>query len=161
MGIQFQKRRKGASEELLRELEVNLEAPLPADFRAFMSEQDGGIPEPNQFVIPGGTGASGVNEFLSARQIMRERKELGNRLPSSLLPIAYAEGGNLICLNLLEGSVFYWDHELEATNPSIHLSPAFAAFWDSLNKFSVEDIVLRPGQVKSVWVDPELRKKMK
>jgi len=130
---------------------------LPSAYREFLLRSDGGTPEPNQFSIPGLAEASGVNEFLSGRQIMSERHTRRHRLPAAIIPIGYAEGGNLVCLKVPEGDILFWDHELEGKPGGlVRLADGFDAFWRDLSRLSIHDVELSPDQVKSVWVDPDL-----
>jgi len=48
------------------------------------------------------------------------------------------------------GSVSFWDHE---TDEEMVLSATMEEFCDGL--FEPTPVVIRPGQVKSVWIDPE------
>ena len=62
--------------------------------------------------------------------LLNRRKFYSERVPKSILPIAYAEGGNLVCLPILPesfGKVFFWDHELEASDGE-------PATWENLFK---------------------------
>ena len=131
---------------------------LPDDFRIFLLDHNGGEPETNEFAIPGLSNASGVNEFLSVNQIREESERYRDRFPSGMIPIAFAEGGNLVFLALDSGQVMFWDHELEHEIPLFTLAADFGAFWRGLEKFDPKSVDLKPGQVKSVWVDPDLLK---
>ena len=90
-----------------------------------------------------------VNEFLSVRQIREELTRYGDRLPARLMPIAYAEGGNLVLLALDDGRVSFWDHELEDSNPVFILAPGFHAFWEALRPFDPSTVELKPGQSRA------------
>jgi hypothetical protein len=59
--------------------------------------------------------------------------------------------------------IYFWDHELEAEEQDLPswknmflLATSFEHFWQSLRKFDPSQVVLKPGQVKSVWIDPSL-----
>lgn len=54
---------------------------------------------------------------------------------------------------LRSGGVAFWDHE---TNAATLLAESLAAFSAGLSE--PEPVVLQPGQVQSVWVDPEFAK---
>ena len=49
-----------------------------------------------------------------------------------------------------DGSVTFWDHE---TDDEKTLAPSMEAFLDSLSP--PMPVVLKPGQVKRVWIDPK------
>jgi hypothetical protein len=61
-----------------------------------------------------------VTEFFGVGQspnddLVTENRRYDGRLPGNFLAIAGAGGGNLICLSLNDGSVYFWDHENEAS----------------------------------------------
>lgn len=62
--------------------------------------------------------------------------------------------GNFFVL-LRSGVVAFWDHE---TNETTLLAESLASFASAL--LTPAPVVLREGQVKSVWVDPELAKEL-
>ena len=156
MAVQWRRSSIGAHEVDIHALEANIGARLPEDYRTFLLDHDGGEPEDNEFAIPGADNASGVNDFMSVKQIRGEIEGYGDRFPSGLIPIAFAEGGNLIFLALDDGRVMFWDHELEGGSPFFTVAASFCAFWDALEKFDPTSVELRPGQVKSAWIDPDL-----
>jgi len=89
---------------------------------------------------------------------------------NKVIPIAYAGGGNLVCISLEKGvyGVYYWDHELEPNegelpswNNMYFLSNSFSDFLKMLRKFDPSSIRLKPGQVKKAWIDPEFLKQVK
>ena len=92
---------------------------------------------------------------MSVRQIQDELDRYGTRLPGSWIPVAYAEGGNLVLLASDE-RVFFWDHELEDRQPLFALAADFPRFLSDLRPFDPASTELRPGQVQSAWIDPDL-----
>ncbi|WP_024930854.1 SMI1/KNR4 family protein [Methylophilus sp. OH31] len=60
--------------------------------------------------------------------------------------------GNFFVL-LPSGAVAFWDHE---TSESTVLAESLASFFSAL--LTPEPVILREGQVKSVWIDPEFAK---
>jgi hypothetical protein len=136
------------TQEDLRLLEEELGARLPDDYRAFLIKFNGGRPEPNWFPMQGELGVGGVDLFLGIRRpgewddLLTAKRRLLERMPPHMLPIAHAECGNLICLSLGgsdSGSVYYWDHELEADEgeePTYanlsHVADSFATFWEAI-----------------------------
>jgi cell wall assembly regulator SMI1 len=105
------------SEGQVRALEEELGVSLPSDYQSFLLEHNGGIPSPENFVVPGLGDERTVETFfglhdgpsrVSLRHHMREWKQL---LPDCL-PIGYEQGGNPICLRLRgenQGEVNLWD----------------------------------------------------
>lgn len=139
-------------------LEREIGARLPTAYRSFLLDSDGGVPQSNVFSIPGGDGSSGVNEFMSVADIRALRAEDPRRFPGHLVPVAHAEGGNLVFLDVRDGSVHFWDHELEDVGPWRRLDDDFGRFWDGLEKFDPSSVELDPADVQSVWVNPDLLK---
>jgi hypothetical protein len=68
---------------------------------------------------------------------------------SGSLVVGEDSGGNLF-LYAPDGSVSFWDHE---TDEETVLSATMEEFCDGL--VEPTPVVLRPEQVKSVWIDPE------
>jgi len=154
--VGWERESEGAKDADLRALESVVGASLPADYRVFLQDRNGGEPAQNTFSIPSADNQSGVNEFMSVRQIRDELTAYGDRLPRRTIPIAYAEGGNLVLLALDDGRVSFWDHELEDTDPVFPLAADFRAFQASLQPFDPSTVELKPGQVKRAWIDPDL-----
>lgn len=158
MAIRLERRRRGAAEGDIEALEREIGTRLPDDYRTFLLESDGGIPETNEFEIPGEDNDSGVNEFLSVAEIRSVRAEDAGRFADDAVPIAHAEGGNLVFLDVASGGVLFWDHEFENARPWRRLASGFGAFWESLQRFDPSTIEVNPEHVKSVWVGPDLLK---
>jgi hypothetical protein len=159
------KKGKKISEKDLIAFEQRAGVKFPTDYRNFLIENNGGIPEANEFDVPGTNNGSGINEFLSIDDLEVTKKRLGNRLLPSAWAIAYAEGGNYLCLVIGEKKgVYFWDHELETEEElpaswdnMFLVSENFADFLSSLKKFDINEIELKPGQVQDIWVDPDFK----
>lgn len=159
MSIKIKHKGKHIDEVCLVGFEERIGMKLPNDFRKFLKKNNGGIPETNEFDIPELHTESGVNEFLSIEKIEYIKSEFSNRFASNALPIAYAEGGNYLCLLIGQNAgIYFWDHELEQ-NEGQHnmflLAKNFASFLSSLKKFDISKIKLKPNQVQNVWVNPD------
>src|SRR5580704_4066063 len=150
-------RGKPASDEMCASLEAALGCKLSESFRSFLRSNDGAKPEPNRFEIGDNNGA-GVSEFIPANEILQERNYIEN-IPDKAYPVALAEGGNYVFIDEHKnGAVFFWDHELP--EDITELAPNFGAFLDLLEPFDIETVVLKPGQVKRVWIHPDFLKKL-
>ncbi len=146
-------------------MEKTLGSQLPSDYREFLLQYNGGVPETNEFTIADTNNASGVNEFMGVEGIESQKRILGDRFPDNVVPIAYAEGGNLVCIALVgndRGKVYFWDHELKAGSGDISswenmflIASSFRQFWELLRRFDPSQVQLDPDQVKSVWIDPD------
>lgn len=145
------------SEEEIRNVENDMGVSLPDDYRCFVSNHDGARPQPNIFSISE-SNESGVNEFIPLRRIRRECTFIEN-LIDGRMPIAWAEGGNYVCLDISPGGgVFFWDHEEPERDTK--LASNFSGFIELLGPFDPASVELKPGQVKSAWIDPEFLKSL-
>lgn len=95
---------------------------------------------------------SGEDSIEQAYEKYRER------IPKTLIPVAVAEGGNLLLVSVENGEVFFWDHELEDYDEQSDGSGACVKLADSLSEF-LDD--LKPtentppnAKVVSVKIDP-------
>ncbi len=139
-------------------LAQQLGTPLPADLVTFLERYDGAEPEPNSFKI-GAINEGGVNGFIPVKDIFREARHIEN-LGAGSFPIAWAECGNYILIDLASGgTVLFWDHE-EPDNPT-KLAEIFLSFLDLLEPFDTTTIELKSGQVISAWIDPDFLKSLK
>lgn len=139
----------GASDDAIKQAEDELRVSFPADYRSFVNQFDGATLEVNSF---GGDARFSVDRFIPISEI-KARSGMIEGFPKDAFPIAEAPSGNFIYMKQNDFSVWYWDHELEAGD--FKLSPSFDEFLCELQRFDIESIQLRPGQVKSVWVDPD------
>ena len=154
MSVKLRKPKRPVSSAEIEAFEANFGATLPDAYKRFLAQHNGSEPETNIFRIDE-TNDSGVNGFIPFAQILKERALIEGEIFDRAIPIAWAEGGNYICLDLeQDGAVFFWDHE-EPEHPT-RLAHSFDAFLDLLKPFDVSSIELKPGQVKSVWIDPSL-----
>lgn len=147
-----------ASEKDIAFLARELGRQLPPDLLAFLHLYDGAEPEPNIFKIEA-TNEGGLNGFIPVREIAREAQNIEN-LSAGSFPIAWAEGGNYILIDLASGgAVSFWDHELP--DSPTKLADSFQSFLDLLEPFDASTIQMKPGQVISAWIDPDFLKSLK
>lgn len=91
-------------------IEAFLGSELPSGFKGFLSEYDGAKPPTNIFPIDSAND-SGVNRFIPSRRFLLEREKIEG-LPDRAFPIAWAEGGNYVLIDIDAGeAVLFWDHE--------------------------------------------------
>lgn len=118
MTVGLAERRPPADEDEVAAAERQLEVPLPDQYRRFLTEDsNGGRPEQN--VLPDDESGAAVDEYLGVglsgdSDLIAVYADYRDRVPAHLLPVGHAPGGNLICLSLRDGSVWFWDHEREA-----------------------------------------------
>ncbi len=127
---------------------------LPGDYREFVLLHDGAEPDTNTFPV-GSENDCGVSQFIPLRETLAERRYIENA-GVECLPVAWAEGGNYVYLDLKRDGVFFWDHEEPSGDQK--LAESFSEFLDMLAPFDVKDIELKPGDVKEVWIDPDFLK---
>jgi len=81
------------------------------------------------------------------------------RLPEGLVPVADAEGGNLVCVSVRPedfGTVWFWDHELELIGEAATLIAAdLGAFFADLAPVAQID---EPSAITEAWIDPAFLK---
>lgn len=140
---------------------------LPEPYVAFLHAQNGGRLEPNESELAEAHHLGvGVIEFFGIGQspdLLERHRFYQGRVPGDLLPIADAEGGNLICLALTgehRGAVFFWDHEWESEEDeppryeNVHrIAPDFDTFVAALQSLGDQSL---PNQVQEAWIDPDL-----
>ena len=162
MEIKFSK--TGLPVKSLAQLEAEIHGEIPEDIRLFLMKNNGATPEPNQF-YHSASDSVGINQFLSLKEILEEKKCLKDRVPNEAWPIAYAEGGNLVCLVLgKKQGIYFWDHELESEegvapnwDNMLLLCSTFTELLTGLKRIDPDEIELQPDQVMSVWVDPDFK----
>ena len=154
MTIAVEKLRPPAPPDALAETErrlAELGRPLPASYRAFLAEQDGGRPIRNTFSFEQGDREqrSRVASFLYVSPApggdLVETAELSGDLPEGLLPIAGDEFGNSICIDE-DGRVQFWDHE---EYDAYEVAPDLQTFIDGLTE--PEPPPVAPEPERSGW----------
>jgi cell wall assembly regulator SMI1 len=151
-------RGRPVSEVEISAFEADAGLKLPKQYREFLLIHNAARPENNIFDIPGGN-QSGINEFIPLNKVSSEKKNVDG-VSCCFLPVAWAEGGNYVCLDLdAGGEVFFWDHE--EPSDKLRLALTWNQFLMMLEPFDVSKIELKPGQVKSAWIDPDFLKGLK
>jgi len=146
---------KPASERDILALESALGCCLSAAFRTFVEASDGAEPENNIFKV-GSDNESGVRQFIPVAEIPHELTFLDD-LSAHAYPIAWDDCGNYVVVDEdQQGAVFFWDHELP--EPLTKLASDFGEFLNLLQPFDPASVQVKPGQVKSAWIDPEFLK---
>jgi len=148
MRIAKQLSRSGATEESIQQLEAKLGSRLPEDYRRFLTDLNGGRPDPSSFVFEtkAGLNDSAVRYFLTLDSgeirytIPNYLNTYKDRIPKGVLPIGCDSFGNLVLLDVCSkspGSVYFWDHEEESMNERTWqnisiVAPSFKAFEEAL-----------------------------
>lgn len=148
------------SQDMVAKVAAALNLTLPVGYLQRLAEINGAVPESNIFDVADRNN-SGVNQFIPFDRVSYEVGLLEQHGVETFLPIAYAEGGNYVCVatkGLDEGKVFFLDHEIPGLAALTKVAASIEDFFQMLRPFTSEDIKLKPGQVKRAWIDPDLLK---
>jgi SMI1-KNR4 cell-wall len=164
-----------ADEMSVAQAERRLGRRIPEDYRKFLlQERNGGRPAANVSALPEARRVGvGVTDFLGVghpddTDLLRVSEQYRDRVPADLLPVAHAEGGNLVCLSLGgrdRGAVYFWDHEEEAEEGASPTRENLYRIAESFHDFAAS---LRPASdapasgpvVRDVWIDPALLREL-
>ena|SRR5689334_15991309 len=148
MGTKMSGSGERLTEHELKLAEKKLGRPIPAPYRKFLLEHNGGRPEQSDFVMASkhrgkpreGTLKSflGVNLSEETLDLSYVLDTFGDRLPRWLFPIARDPGGSLIGIatdGANAGKVYFWDHEYEAGDGEPPTEDNLYLVADSLDKF--------------------------
>lgn len=115
MSVGYRREAGPAPEEDIERLERRAGRPLPAAYRDYLRQHDGGRLVDN---------SEAVNEIFGVgpdapkwANMWQKLDVYADRVPSWLLPVASDAAGNLFAVSLRDqdhGSVWLWDHEREA-----------------------------------------------
>jgi len=131
---------------------------LSDDLINFFLEFNGSKPESNFFIISENN-ESRVNELIPISSILEECKYL-DQVGKGVFPIAIAEGGNYVVVDLdQKQSVYFWDHEKPKNMTK--LANNIYDFLDHLMPFDLNSVELKNEQIESVWIDPDFLKRFK
>lgn len=155
MAVDFTEPLPPASDDAIEEVEHSLGLSLPADYRGFLAEHNGGYMEEN-FLPPGDASvryfySAGLNDskyiddLVSAlHRLYLPDVDLSYQLRTGFLPVGEDEGGNLVCLKAVgedSGSVWLWSHDAALDeDPFERLSESFGEFFSSLRPISALDL---------------------
>lgn len=129
---------------------------LPNTYEEFLSLHNGAKPETNVFRISNDNNC-GVDRFIPVLKIRDEIKNI-DHVSSAKIPIAWAEGGNYLLLDLDSGKISFWDHEIP--EEQYDLAPDINTFLEQLKPFDPSTVTLKEGQVESAWIDPDFLKNL-
>lgn len=153
------------------EFERQIGLRLPAPYKQFLLEYNGGEPTPSDFIVSGrpGLDVSNVQVFFRLNDTAVPSSELSwnylifrDRIPRNLLPIANSDYGDVICISCAgkdTGAIYIWDHEMESVQ-SIHdglykVADSFDGFSKAIFEYvnpdeTEEERIIRVGDVKAL-----------
>lgn len=147
----------------VRTVEEQLGFDLPAEYVELLtSVSNGGSVEPAVFAddldigVVGFLGVARTDDWDLATRVA----QYAGDLPDGLLPIADAEGGNLVCTEVgggRVGSIWFWDHE-HAANAARRVAASLDAFIAGLESY---DNVDATPEVESAYINPDFLAKLK
>jgi hypothetical protein len=144
---------------LIAEVERAVGYSIPPTFLSSFWRVQGGEPDSNTFAIGSDGIDSGINEFIEFGSIPDEYESGGFRELGGYLPIAFAEGGNYVCVKVTEpdrGAIYFWDHEIASPSRQLRqIAESLDRFLEVLQPFDPKSVVLAKGQVVEAWIDPE------
>lgn len=173
MPIEFSKPGPAIRVATVEAFEQTIGHPLPADYRTFLIESNGGVPVQDH--IPSNADV-GIDAFFSLDSndpdygMAPHLAVYADRYPATMLPIASSVGSNLILIDVAGddiGSVWFWDHEAEAdegepprTDNITKLADDFDSFLDQLTKDvdpEFEALYRRALETATGWEDPDFK----
>lgn len=124
------------------EFERYLGMSLPADYRRFVLEHNGGKPTPADFLISVAKGWDTIDYFLGLKadrdifSLEEAAKYRKDHLPANMIAIAFDPGPNAICLSTMGadfGKVYFWDAGFEVVGAPDYSNQYLLA--DSFDEF--------------------------
>jgi hypothetical protein len=129
-------------EKEFRQVEKTIGRTLPADYRDFLRQTNGGTPLYPLFKL--GRSIQTLHDFMRIEQgsiydLLQTRHVLSDRIDETVfLPIAETTFGDGVCLNLKTGAAYFWVHDQARDQASYvfdrmdYLAPSFTAFAEML-----------------------------
>jgi len=113
---------------------------IPETYRTFLRFTNGGQPIQSHF-----SERVGVQDFLGLGDVVGHHRTMEGRIPTDMIPIAMAEGGNfiLVATSDAKGAIYFWDHELEESGSP--LEKLASSFDDFMSRLQTKPVPFRPG----------------
>lgn len=161
-------------ESAFNNFQKELGVHLPKKYIQFLEKYNGGTPEPNLVERPNEEVESfsiryffGVNH-VNIYDLKAQYETYKGRIPSRNIPICEVEGGNIVCLNMDNGLISLWDHDLELmieddlpVNQLLTVARNFEAFLSLIKPYEYQEEDLAGYKIRSMSVDPDHLEKLK
>lgn len=141
---------RAASKAEIQKAEDELGVAFPKDYRNFLLKYDGAVPEENAL---GDDISVSVDRFISVAELSKRTSGVEG-FPKNAWAVAECPSGDFIYIEKSSQYVFFWDHEIDKDRK---IASSFGEFLKALKPHDVNSVQLKPGQVKSVWVDPDFK----
>ncbi len=152
--LRSMKRTAPAAPGVIVEFERRIGASLPEDYRRFLEEHNGGVPDPTAFRITW-KGQPWARRFPyddvdflfgvtrdSPHNLLTQWECYKDRVPEDTIPIGFDPGANVLLLGISgprRGQVLFWVHDYEVEEGDEpddrnvgFVAPSFTAFLDAL-----------------------------
>lgn len=124
--VPIEKKYEQHSASAIEEFENELGQSLPIAYQEFLMKYGKSTFAKSAYFRPvvvspktNDDGLEGEVSFFGLSELKTNVVTFGHRLRKCMLPIADAPGGDLICIDLLSGQVFRWDHDTESVADSL------------------------------------------
>jgi len=121
--IKFYNTKPQLHEAQIKNLESKLHFKFPKEYKEHLLKFNGGKCEPPVFTFKengeftnsmvGWFFAIYEGEYDNLYDYFKFLKIDEKRMPTTIFPIADDPGGNMICMDAMDGKIYFWDHERE------------------------------------------------
>ena len=145
-----------AREEDIKALEEFLGGELPKTYIDFLSKYDGAVPSDNYITAESmNDGYASIRKFVPVLKIIQLTKDI-DFIFQNTFPIAEDDCGNFICLDIRNGHILFWDHEISySEEDEIYLAEDISQLLSQLVSFPIDNSDLDISGAKIIYSDPE------
>lgn len=136
----------------LRALADSIGCILPESYLAFAKLYNGATPQVNS--IKTSDNEVSVSRFIPVKEALSLAAKIEGLRKNAIL-FAEDGSGNYFYISSSDGSVYFWDHELDGVDEKIAADPF--SLVQKLQPFDASVVTLSPGQVTRIWVNPNFK----
>ncbi|AZV39642.1 SMI1/KNR4 family protein [Komagataeibacter xylinus] len=144
------------TQEDIASVEKRIGASFDPAYREFIAHHNGARPDYNTCTVAPDN-SCGIDQFLDIADIAGRMLLLADDVVSALF-FPFAEGESSNCFMMRKDGtpgVWFYDHEMMGMEALTPVAPSLNAFLPMLLPRDTIAATLKPGQVKSVWSDPD------